>query len=161
MSYAQYYVNQAGGGLGDVGDIYHGPVIYQRGRGIGSFFTGLIKHLKPLFSSGLKAVKQQSLKSAKSVLDNIGEKPFKELITDEFHNAGNELIQRGINKIKKVQSGSGVQKMVIKRKSPNTLINLQPKLKRTRRNNKNKTKVAVKKNKKKTTLKQRQLDIFD
>lgn len=41
--YLNYYLSQAGGGIGDIGNLYHVSPRFQRGRGgIGSFFQGFI-----------------------------------------------------------------------------------------------------------------------
>ena len=45
----KYYVRQAGGGSGDKGvrPIYNVPPFVQRGRGIGSFLSGLFRAVRP------------------------------------------------------------------------------------------------------------------
>jgi hypothetical protein len=52
--YTRYYVNQSGGG--EIGPVYRASFRAQRGNGIGSFFRGLFRFVKPLFNSVAKAV---------------------------------------------------------------------------------------------------------
>jgi len=59
--YTRYYVNQIGGG-GEVGPVYRANFRVQRGNGIGSFFRGLFRCVKPLLNSGAKAVGKEALK---------------------------------------------------------------------------------------------------
>lgn len=110
--YAQYYLRQVGAGLGDIGTLYHAPLIPQRGRGIGSFFSGAFNYLRPLFSSGLDALKNQAIKSGASILDNVGTKPLKEVLKEQGKIALQDLAMRGANKLKrKMQGGEGKRKM--------------------------------------------------
>jgi hypothetical protein len=79
--YTNYYFAQVGGaGLHDIGPIYAAPYVYQRGSGIGSFFSGLIRSLNPLISSGLNAIRNQSIKTGGEILKNVGSKPFKDIL---------------------------------------------------------------------------------
>jgi len=59
--YTRYYVNQSGG-VGEVGPVYRASFRVQRGNGIGSFFMGLFRFVKPLLYSGAKAVGKEALK---------------------------------------------------------------------------------------------------
>ena len=61
--YIRYYVNQSGGG-GEIGPVYRATLRMQRGNGIGSFFRGLFRFVKPLLFSGAKAVGKEALKKA-------------------------------------------------------------------------------------------------
>jgi len=58
--YPRYYVNQSGGG--DIGLGYRASFRMQRGNGIGSFFRGLFRFVKPLFYSGAKTEGTEALK---------------------------------------------------------------------------------------------------
>jgi hypothetical protein len=58
--YTRYYVNQSGGG--EIGPVYRASIRVQRGNGIGSFFKGLFRFVKPLLHSGAKAVGKEALK---------------------------------------------------------------------------------------------------
>jgi len=47
--YTRYHVNHSGGG-GEVDPVYSASFRVQRGNGIGSFFRGLFRFVKPLYS---------------------------------------------------------------------------------------------------------------
>lgn len=113
--YTQYYLRQTGSGLSDIGTIYRSPGFQQKGRGgIGSFFSGLIKHLRPFVSSGLSALKDQSLKSGSNIIADIGKKPLSTILKEQGKAALENLTNRGLAKLKKMQKGSG-RKRNIKR----------------------------------------------
>jgi hypothetical protein len=59
--YIQYYVNQSGGDI-DVGPVYMDSFRVEMGNGIGFFFRGLFRLVKPLLYSGAKAVGKEALK---------------------------------------------------------------------------------------------------
>ena len=58
--YTRYYVNQSG--VGEISPVYRASFRVQRGNGIGSFFRGLFRFVKPLLHSGAKAVGKEALK---------------------------------------------------------------------------------------------------
>lgn len=107
--YLKYYQTQAGNGIGDIGDLYHiSPRFHQRGRGgIGSFFSGIYRYIKPLINSGLKALRNQSIKSGVNIIKDLGEKPIRDILISEGKAAVDELAQKGIKKIQKLQEGHG------------------------------------------------------
>jgi hypothetical protein len=53
--YTRYYADESGGG-GNIGRLYKASFRVQRGNGLGSFFRGLFRFVKPLLYSGAKAV---------------------------------------------------------------------------------------------------------
>jgi hypothetical protein len=53
--YTRYYIGHSGGG-GNIGLLYKASFRVQRGNGLGSFFRGLFRLVKPLLYSGAKAV---------------------------------------------------------------------------------------------------------
>ena len=59
----KYYVRQAGGGDNGVGPIYTVPPFVQRGRGIGSFLSGLFRAVRPILWSGAKDFGKATLKA--------------------------------------------------------------------------------------------------
>jgi len=65
-------VNQSGGG--DIGPVYRASFRMQRGNGIGSFFRGLFRFVKPLLFSGAKAVGKEALRTGSNILTDILEK---------------------------------------------------------------------------------------
>jgi hypothetical protein len=124
--YTTYYLNQVGGGINDIGDVFTSPYIIQSGRGIGNFLAGLYKHLKPLISSGLHALKKQGIKTGTAVLQDIGKKPMRDILKEQSKIAANELTLKGIAKLKKMQDGSGLKlHQGIKRKIISTSDHLQ------------------------------------
>lgn len=108
MSYVQYYSAQCGGGFSDIGSIYHGQHHIQRGCGIGNFFSGLYRYLKPVFLSGIDALKDQSLKTGSAIIKDFGNKPIQDILKEQGTAAIDNLAEKAINKIKrKIQGGSG------------------------------------------------------
>lgn len=104
-AYVHYYKNQSGAGLSDIGPLYYNQRFVQHGRGAGSFFGALYKYLKPVFFSGLNALKTQALKTGSSILEELGTRPFKEIITTHGKRAVDELGSKLKNKF---QGGSGL-----------------------------------------------------
>lgn len=172
--YTQYYLRQQGHGLADIGPLYKGPSIYQRGSGIGNFFSGLFRNLKPLISSGLEALRDQSVKTGTAILSDVGRKPFKEILKEQGKIAVQDLTQRGVNKLKRMRSQTGGRRKNIKRRktsagSHSDLYRFQTgkgKRRRSRRLKKKTTKSKVKKiykrkgNKRRNRRKERIVDIF-
>jgi len=103
--YQEYYLNQCGGGLSHIGTLYATPRIVQQGRGIGNFFSGLFKYLKPLFLRGLNAVKNQAFETGKAVINDLGQKPLQNIIQEQSKIALQNLSNKVIDKM--TQSGSG------------------------------------------------------
>ncbi len=165
--YTQYYLKQSGRGLSDIGGIYKTPSFYQAGRGgIGSFFAGLYKYLKPLVSSGISALADQSIKTGTNILSEIGQKPFKQILKEQGKNAASELKQRGINKLKRMQGGSGKRKKKsnIKRLKRGKKQHSHPKRRQQRRRKTQAGKGRKRRRKTKSkipTKKSRFVDIFD
>jgi hypothetical protein len=80
MPYEHYYSTQKGEGLADIGAIYRGPPFVQHGHGVGSIFSGLIRYMKPLFFSGMSALKDQSLKTGQAIIRDLGNRPFENIL---------------------------------------------------------------------------------
>lgn len=134
--YTRYYLAQGGGGLNDIGRLYHAPLIRQQGRGsVGDFFSAVIRHLRPLFMSGLNALKEQGLKTGSAVLNDLGKKPIKQIMEEQANIALHELARKGINKM--TGRGRG-----IKRPALSNFMHLGPHAKRVKRNSKKKQKIA-------------------
>jgi hypothetical protein len=100
----RYYINQAGGGGGDggVGPIYAVPPFLQRGHGLGSFFGGLFRTLRPYVFSASKAIGREALRTGGRILTDIAENPqtgVKEIISkhvqDTFQTLGSKMMGRG------------------------------------------------------------------
>jgi len=70
--YTRYYVNQiGGGGGGGIGPVYRASFRLQRCNGLGSFFRGLFRFVKPLLYSGVKAVGKEALKTGSNLITDI------------------------------------------------------------------------------------------
>jgi hypothetical protein len=95
--YTRYYMNQSGGG-GDIGDVYRASFRTQRGNGIGSFFRGLFRFVKPLLYSGAKAVGKEALKTCSNILTDMLDKepnqPMKTIFKSRFGEAKDNLEQK-------------------------------------------------------------------
>ena len=104
--YTRYYVNQSGGG--EIGPVYRASFRMQRGNGIGSFFRGLFRFVKPLLYSGAKAVGKEALKTGSHIMTDIlnkePEQPLGDIFRSRFSEAKGNLEQ----KIKKM-TGSGLR----------------------------------------------------
>jgi len=81
--YARYYVNQSGGG-GEVGPVYRARFRVQTGNGIGSFFRGPFRFVKPLLYSGAKAVGKEALKTGSNIIPDMLNKEPKQPLSDNF-----------------------------------------------------------------------------
>jgi hypothetical protein len=68
--YTRYYFNQSGGG-GEVGPVYRASFSVQRGNGIGYFFRGLFRFVKPLLYSGAKTVGKDTLKTGSNIITDM------------------------------------------------------------------------------------------
>lgn len=115
--YTNYYLRQQGTGISDIGPLYQSPRFLQSGRGgVGSFFSGVWKYLRPLVSSGVNALSSQAVKTGASILDQVGKKPLKEVFKEQGKAAMRELAIRGADKLKrKMQGGEGKRRKYIKR----------------------------------------------
>lgn len=114
MRYVKYYTSQRGGSIADIGDLYKGPVFVQKGHGVGSFFNGLVRYLKPVFTSGLSALKEQSLKSGQAIIRDLGHKAIPDILKEQTVIAAENLANKAVNKLKrKLQEGSGRTKRKI------------------------------------------------
>lgn len=180
-----YSSNQIGRGLGEI-EVYSGPIYHyhrQGGGGIGSFITHAYQYLKPFISSGINALKDQGIESTGSILSQLGDKKFKNILEDEGQKALKNLKSKAINKLKSVGKGQSGKGMRIGSKKPKkksiksgrVAKKTQTGGKRKRKSKKTKTQIGAgrkrktksKTLKRKTAKKRRkhnfskQLDIFD
>ena len=92
----RYYVHQTGrgysGGKGGKGPIYSVPTIYKRGYGIGSFFAGLWRMVKPIFWSGAKTVGREILRTGGKILSDMADNSDGTPAGDIVAKNGRELI---------------------------------------------------------------------
>lgn len=160
--YIRYYLKQSGGSLSDIGEIYKSPLIYQRGSGIGSFFSALFRRLKPVVTT----LAQQAVKTGQAIIQdkNINNKSIKDILKEHGRVAVQDLAQKGINKVFDNMGGAG-----IKRPNPFTTFHiLKSTAKRKRRCKTPKRTSRTRRNKRTTTIQRRKqglrrriLDIFD
>ena len=97
--YTRYYVNQSGGG-GEIGPVYRASFRLQRGNGIGSFFRGLFRFVKPLLYSGAKAVGKKALKTGTHIITDFLNKELEQPVGDIFKN---RLVKKTITFKKKLK----------------------------------------------------------
>lgn len=134
--YTSYYLRQAGSGLSDIGHLSVQPYILQSGSGIGSIFRGLFKFLRPMISTGLNEIKNQSLKTGAAILQDVNTKPFKEVLKEQGKIALQDLATRGLERLSKNKPQEGTGKKTIKRRRTPGKINhsiANPKRKRPKR----------------------------
>lgn len=160
--YTNYYLLQSGGGLTNIGAVYQQSQFIQHGRGLGSFFGGLVRYLKPIFMHGLNAVKKEAMHTGAQILGEIGTRPFHEIIKDSTKTAVKNLQDKAINHIRNNMQGSGINGGINKFKKYNcgslTDVNsYKPLLLKSKKKEIKtpKNKVAKKKNSKKKNLKQK------
>jgi len=69
-----------------VGPVYRVSFRVQRGNGIGSFFRGLFRFVKPLLYSGAKAVGKEAFKTGSNIITDMLNKEPKQPVGDIFKN---------------------------------------------------------------------------
>lgn len=124
MHRTAYATIQTGRSLRDIGPILKNPILYQRGygnypllllyknqrgRGVGSIFSGLIRYLKPLVFKGLKSVAAEALHSGSDILENMNGTPIKEVVKNRSKQALQNLKRKAIDTLMK---GSGPRKRI-------------------------------------------------
>lgn len=175
--YTQYYTLQEGGGLGAVSNNNNSrensynqfsqvrlPRVYQRGNGVGGFFSSIWRFLQPMLKSGTNFLKTELSETGIDMLRGINEqKPIKEILRNRSVKAVDNLRDKAINKINEM-TGSGLNR---KRKNRGAAATINKKSKRLRSQSRLRiklSKVAEKKSRRKVrkTLKNnsRILDIF-
>lgn len=91
--------NQTGNGANI--PIYRGGSV-QRGYGLGSIFSGLVKSAIPLLKSGAKSLGKTALKTGLNVArDAIEGKNIKQAFTDNLQQAGSETLDNLIDTVSK------------------------------------------------------------
>lgn len=164
--YTKYYLLQSGGGLSNIGAVYHQSPIIQHGRGLGNFFGGLARYLKPFFMHGLNAVKKEALNTGADILGEIGTRPIQDIIREKTKTAVQNLQDKAINNIRSNMYGAGINSFKKYNCGSLTDVNShKTKLLKSRKKTKaKKNKITkIKKNTKKKSNKksvERTLDIF-
>jgi len=121
----KYYINQAGGGEGEVGPIYSVPPFIQRGHGIGDVLGSIfrsVRYITPyLFSvfksAGKDAAKflgREALRTGGKILSEIADNPqtnYQDIISknvqDTFQNLSSKMTGRGR---KRKRRGSSIRR---------------------------------------------------
>lgn len=173
--YTNYYLMQSGGGLTNIGSVYHQSQLIQHGRGLGSFFGSLGRYLKPLFVQGYNILKKEAIATSAEILGEIGTRPIQDIFRDKTKIAVQNLQGKAINHIRNNMQGSGISSGINRFKKYNggSLIDINSNTtkllkakKTTKKKQKNKNKIGSdKKNNKKSNKKtkkksERTLDIF-
>jgi hypothetical protein len=113
--FVEYYLNQAGSGIGPV---FRGAM-YQRGHGIGSWLSGLFRSVFPLFKSGAKTIGQEALNAGFGLLrDTINQKPLKASLKERMREVGNNLMSKADDRIDAMH-GSGYKRRKRPKYAPN------------------------------------------
>jgi hypothetical protein len=160
--YRYYLKQQQGGGLQDIGPIYRSPRGYQLGRGnFSNFFSGILRYLRPLVSSGLDVLKNEALTTGSKILtDMTEEKPIKEILKNRGEQALQNITNQAISAVKKkTQLGTGYKRKRTRRST----FSLRPAIKKSKRKRKavkTKRKSTKRKNSRKRKSSVRTLDIF-
>lgn len=161
-AYIAYYSVQVGSGLKDIGQLYYNPRFIQQGRGFGNIFESIFRYLKPVFKSGINALKDSAVKSGTDILKELGSRPLNEILNDHGQKFTQDL---GSKLKKKFQGGSGLMFSGIARRKP-TSKSIKARSRKGKKQLKTKrksSKTTVRKSKRKTKSKkskQRVLDIF-
>lgn len=105
--YQAYFNLQAGSGVGSV--VYRGSP-YQRGHGLGSFFSGLFRSILPIIRKGAGAVGKEAVKTGIDFLGDLSQnRPVKESFRNRISEAGANLKRKAESKIDTL-TGSGYKK---------------------------------------------------
>lgn len=111
--YAKYYANQSGGGGGysneDFGPLLRSQRVYQKGRGLGGFFGGIFRYLKPILTSALQGLKNEALQVGSDILQT--QKPINEILRDRSIQVVDKLRDKAAEKIKQM-SGTGAKNSI-------------------------------------------------
>jgi hypothetical protein len=113
--YTRYYVNQSGGG--EIGPVYRASFRVQRGNGIGSFFRGLFRFVKPLVFRG-KGYRKRGLKTGSNIITDIFNKVPEQPVGNIFKTRISQARGNLEEKISKM-TGSGLA-LKRKRKTKNS-----------------------------------------
>lgn len=106
------YFSQTGG---DIGAVYRASIYRQRGRGLGSFFSGLWRFVRPLVLSGAKAVGREAKEAGLKALSDINNgKSLKEILQTRSGEAVHNLKTKLESKIGEM-SGSGLKRAKIRK----------------------------------------------
>ena len=154
--YSDYYLTQAGSGIGQV---YSGTN-FQKGHGIGSFLSSIFRSIVPLFKSGARAVGKEMLRTGGNIMHDIAmDTSPRESMKRRFGEAGDNIKNKLNNKLD-VLVGQGYKKRKITRKAQSKVARSSRRITKKGRAKTKKSKTKKKKtNKARKTLSKKR-DIF-
>lgn len=92
-------------------EIYRGPLYRQSGAGLGNFFNTAIRYLRPLLSSGINAITNQGVKSAGSILSQLGSKDLKTILNEEGEKTVRNLSEKAIRKLRRARGETSTEQL--------------------------------------------------
>jgi hypothetical protein len=140
--FTRYYYQQVGREYGDenIGPLIRSQKIYQIGRGLGGFFSGIFRHIRPLFTSALHGLKSEVLETGADIIRGINiQKPLNEILRDRSVQVVDKLRDKATEKIKKM-SGAGLKRRLQNSIKGCACKKLKQSLVKPRRKKKNKIK---------------------
>lgn len=154
--YAEYYLNQAGSGFGN---IYAGPS-YQRGYGVGSFLGGLFRTVYPLLKKGTIALGSELLKTGASCITDMSRNEEPQVV---FKKRGKEIVQNLSRRAADQMFGDGYKNPIVgvKRRQSTKATKGVKKRKTSGKTVKKTNKKRVKKSKAKTKKQRCKSDLLD
>lgn len=146
--YTEYYLNQAGSGIGNV----YAGCVYQKGHGIGSFLSGLFRCVLPILKNGSATVGSELLKSGVNIISDISKSQSAE---ESIKRRGKETINNLSRIAGEKMFGSGYKQQSTRKRSHSTAVKRSAK-KSKPTNKKTKTKKRPNKARSKNEI----IDIF-
>lgn len=122
-----YYLRQAGRGGGgsgrgihDIGTIYSVSPFVQRGHGLGSFFSGLFRAVRPFLWRGAKVVGREALRTGGKILTDIAENQSpdvstRHIVSKHVTESAQNLISKLRGRGRKRKRGATLNKTITKR----------------------------------------------
>lgn len=188
-SISNYYLNQAGGGVsrGDFNIVVR-PRRIQQGAGV---LSNLLRHgfdfIKPILLNAVKTLGYEGLNFGTNVLNNVGKKPFADVVRSSAEDSLNNLKNKFVNSMNSQFGGNGRKRVlplpyhqnyeVAMKKRKRSQSSSKPqskrkgkkkkkltkniKKKKKQKSNKKKTKKKKKSSKKAKKVNRRVKDIFD
>lgn len=134
--YHEYYINQAGSG---VGTIYRGAS-YQKGHGIGSFLGSLFRSIMPLIKGGIHTVGKEILRTGANIIGDINNRiPTKEALKSRISEAGQMLKRKAEDKLERMV-GAGYKRKHTAKKFKTNRRSTKSKKKKVKLSSKSKVK---------------------
>ena len=133
MHYQNYYSEQVGGSVHRVFVGGHN----QRGHGVGSIFSNILRRVLPLLKSGVRTVGNEALRAGLGVLTDVATQNIspKDSLRSRFRESSANLKRKADEKLDKVMEGRGykAQRFGISPHLLNTLGAVQNSVKKKRK----------------------------